>query len=177
MQRGCPTAATALFVALGAALIAPGDAVAGGRVHTVSGGTDRDTEYTLVHPSARRMSIIERRVVKPAATVARPMSEQPVHPDLFEVRIVHTTVWIDPDKEMIRNVRYRIDHNHAIPAAQRLAHSLRGGGAYTATAPRDNGDPPRMSEIRRILLPAPGPRTPELAPRAVPVSGRVSEAP
>lgn len=159
MRRGFPNAATALFVALGAALFAPGDAVAGYSVTVVRGEASRHaTAHTLVQPSSRRVTAIERRVAEPAATIGQALSQQPVHPDLCKVRIVHTTLWLDPDENYIQNMRCRFDHNHAIPAAQRLACSLRQQGVYAVRGRAEIATPRGATPIRPIRLSLPAPR-------------------
>lgn len=155
MRRGFPNAATALFVALGVPLFAPGDAVAGPSVTVVRGEALRDTTaHTLVH---RRGTAIERRTAEPAATIGQPLSQRPLHPGVYEVRIVHTTLWLDPDKNYIQNMRCRFDHNHAIPAAQRLACSLRQRGAYTVRGRAEIAIPRSVTPIRPMRLPLPAP--------------------
>jgi len=153
MRRGFPNAATALFVALGAPLFAPGDAVAGSSVTVVRSEALRDaTAHTLVH---RSVTALERRGAEPAATIGQALSQRSVHPGVYEVRIVYTTLWLDPDENYIQNMRCRIDHNHAIPAAQRLACSLRQQGAYTVRGRAEIAPPRSATLIRPMRLPLP----------------------
>lgn len=53
MRRGFPDAATALIVALGTALTASGDAVAGFAVRTVAGGTPGSAPHAIPETARR----------------------------------------------------------------------------------------------------------------------------
>jgi hypothetical protein len=125
--------------------------------------------YTVTHSrpgraAVRGTQVITRRVVEPAATVGRQLSEQPVHPHLIEVRVVNATVWLDPDKDYIRQGHYKIDENHHIPAAQRLARSLMALPARTYWGSMDsqsalvNGVKPHMILMKPQFRHAPAPK-------------------
>ena len=95
---------------------------------------NRPSAHPVTHSRpirSRTARVVTRHVVDSAAVVSRELSDQPVHPHLIEVRVVNTTVWLDPDKDYIRQGFYKIDENHHIPAAQRLARSMRAPRART----------------------------------------------
>ena len=78
-----------------------------------------------VHTSPRRqVHLVERAVTNSAAVVSRELAEQPVHEHLVEVRVVHTTIYLDPEKNYIRQNQYRIDEDHHILKALRLHAAL-----------------------------------------------------
>jgi hypothetical protein len=82
----------------------------------------------------------------PAALVDRALAEQPVHPYLIEVRLVNTTVYLDPQADYQHKRVGSLDENHFILRAQRLYQSL-------------GGEPARViygSRARRPLAGGPG---------------------
>ena len=112
------------LIAAGAAVMCPSDLLA----------VNRPGAHAVTHSRpirARIARMVTRHVADPNASVSRELSEQPVHPHLIEVQVVNTTIWLDPEKDYIRQGFYKIDENHHIPAAQRLARSLRAPGART----------------------------------------------
>ncbi len=111
-------------IAAGAAVMSPSDLLAANRpgAHAVTHSRPIRT---------RTAQAITRHVVDSASVVSRELSDQPVHPHLIEVQVVNVTVWLDPEKDYIRQGFYKIDENHHIPAAQRLAWSLRAPRART----------------------------------------------
>ncbi len=95
---------------------------------------NRPSAHAVTHSRpirSRTARVVTRHVVDRAALVSRDLSEQPVHPHLIEVQVVNTTIWLDPDKDYIRQGFYNIDENQHVPAAQRLALSLRAPRART----------------------------------------------
>jgi len=64
--------------------------------------------------------IIRRPVHDPAATVSRPLRQQPVFPDLIELEVGGQTVLIDPHRDHSKP-RGGIDENHHINKARRQA--------------------------------------------------------
>lgn len=88
-----------------------------------------DVEVITAHRLSRgdhaRVYVVTRPIVVPAATVSRELSEQPVRPHLVEVQLVNTTIFLDPDADYVNTGVNRIDENHSLIKAQRLARSLR----------------------------------------------------
>ena len=89
------------------------------------------------------VEVVLRSVTQPAAVISRALSEQPVHPHLIEGRFVHTTVYLDPEKNYERTGRVgRRNPNEKLLRAQRLwkylnarkAHVVYGRGHRPAVA-------------------------------------------
>ena len=123
MQRGI-VASSWVIVALGATMVPAVVAIAQDCAYTV-------TANGQVWSAAHGVRVITQQVAVLATTVSCALGDQPVHPHLIEVQVVNTTIWLDLKKDYIRQGHYKIDENHFIPAAQRLARSLRAGHAYT----------------------------------------------
>ncbi|MCE9591114.1 MAG: hypothetical protein K8S99_11380 [Planctomycetes bacterium] len=89
-------------------------------------GVEIVTAHRLPQGQGPRVYVVTRDIVEPAAIVTRELSEQPVRPDLIEVRMVNTTVLLDPDADYYHQGVNPVDQNFSLLKAQRLARSLRG---------------------------------------------------
>lgn len=78
----------------------------------------RRVALTPHHQREGSVEIVYRRVVEPAATVSRALSEQPVHPHLIKVLVGSTSITLDPYQEL-RRPTGGIDENHFLRRAQR----------------------------------------------------------
>lgn len=77
--------------------------------------------------SGAPVSVIKRPVLVPDATVSRAISETPVHPHLIEVRVNHTTVYLDPEKDYtnLRPDGRGLPEDHSLVRAHNLAMRMR----------------------------------------------------
>ena len=111
--------------------------------------------YRVCDPNPR-VYIVSRQVVEPAATVSRSLSEQPVRPFLVEVKIVNTTTFIDPMSDLQYQGVGKIDDDHSLLKAQRLARARMSAGVVTyrslATQPTVAGVMPTPAMI--LMKPA-----------------------
>lgn len=80
----------------------------------------RDLTSTLRLDPGGVERVVLRPVVEPTATVARPLSLQPVRPWLVELRLATTTIFIDPHASLRQDFNRGIDENHTLMRAQRL---------------------------------------------------------
>jgi hypothetical protein len=112
------------FIGLGSVIV--------GSIATLAGAADPSSvKIVSTDPTqGSGVQIITRDVVEPAATVSRELSEQPVRPYLTEVKVVTQIIQLDPaaDYERQDNAEGRLDENHWILRAQRLARSLSNPG-------------------------------------------------
>ena len=163
MRKGSLPISGILVALMAIAMQHPGDAWAQAGAYTV-------TNSRLLRPSARYMHVVRRGVADPAAVVSREVAEQPVHEHLVEVRMINTTVWLDPQKQYIRRgSHYKIDHNHSIPAAARLARSLLAGQAHTVWGSGHLSEPaPQVFQPQMILLKPQFEHAPKARPKAEP---------
>jgi len=130
--------------------------------------------YTVEPRQHQSVQIVTRRVVEPAATVSRALSEQPVRPHMVELRIADRTTFFDPQAEHLQPRRFRIDENHTIIRAQRLANSLNARPVTViygsdAAAERNLEPQPHIILLKPdYLRPAPRPRSlPPVVPQQV----------
>lgn len=101
------------------------------------GAADPIQHQTQTHPaytagnSQSDVHVVSRSVTEPSAVINRALSEQPVHPHLIEVRLVHTTVHLDPEKNYERSGRVgRRNPNEKLLKAQCLWKYLNARKAY-----------------------------------------------
>ena len=147
---------------------------------------NRPSAHAVTHSRPIRTHtarVIEQHVLDPAAAVSRELSDQPVHPYLIEVRVVNTTVWLDSEKDYIRQGFYKIDENHHIPAAHRLARSRRAPrartswGSYTGGSDSQRTIRPYMIFMESQFKNTPRPAMPLLVPdrKRIPKLASVTE--
>lgn len=109
----------------------------------------------LASPRREHVRIVHRRVLEPAATVSRELSEQPVRPHLAELEVVHTRVFVDPKQHLGRRTG-GIDHNHSLHRAQRrwFDEQARPARVIRGLRPKAS-DEPRQSIRPRAIIPVP----------------------
>ncbi len=82
-------------------------------------------EHRLYTPVKRRVWVVRRQHSGTSVvTSARLKQIQPSHREPIAVRVVNSTIYLDPQADYIRQGEHRIDANHYIPTAQRLYRSL-----------------------------------------------------
>ncbi len=92
-------------------------------VRIIKGG--REATIQVDHAGPQSVRVVVRAVAVPSATVAPALADQPVHPNLIEVQVNNTTVYLDPDEDYEHQHPVGVlDRNHFIPRAQRLARAL-----------------------------------------------------
>ena len=89
--------------------------------------------HRVYSPVKRRVWVSSRLAARPASIVSKPMNLDTHHDDLIEVRVVNTSIYIDPNADQMHQGENRIDENHHIPAAQRLYRSLNAKPARIIT--------------------------------------------
>lgn len=83
----------------------------------------RSKAHRLYTPVKRRVWIINRPTTPIKAITSEPRFD--VSPrELVEVRLIHRSIFIDPNADYIRQGENRVDANGIIPTAQRLYRSL-----------------------------------------------------
>lgn len=80
--------------------------------------------HQLQVPVKRRVWVASRPGADPAAITSRPMGLHTHTADLVAVRVVNTTIYLDPNADYTHQGEHRIDSDHTIVAAQRLYRSL-----------------------------------------------------
>lgn len=110
-------------------------------------------------------AVVVRPVAAPAATVDRALAEQPVRPYLIEVRLVNTTVYLDPAVDYGRKRVGSLDEDHFILKAQRVHASLQPQGPRVMYPPTPVEE--RAGETQPAFIlhrPAPAPPRPQAVP-------------
>lgn len=131
-----------------------------------------------VDPSNNSAYVVESApVVAPAATVGRALSEQPVHPWMYKVRVGSTTTLLDPLANYSDDGPGRLDENHWIPRSQREFISRHGDqGAYVIMGRPDGRASRQFEPLMTILKPdalrKPGNNAPGVIPNAAPMPAR-----
>ncbi|MEE9212589.1 MAG: hypothetical protein V3U29_08045 [Phycisphaeraceae bacterium] len=148
--RTCVVIALLAVVGVGAADVLAGHQSA--RIvrkgHVAPGGV---SEYR-VHDTPQHLYLVQRSVTESAAVVSRALSEQPVHKHLVEVRVVNTTIYLDPDVNYIRQGQYRIDDDHFILKALRLHASLTAKPARVIRHPQAGDMTEPVSIEPRLII-------------------------
>lgn len=94
-------------------------------VQVVTRASGMHSDQVVMHPvvstpASHVEHVVTRSVVEPAAVVSRGLAMQPVHPHLIEVKIDHSTIYLDPQVDYLRQDRYSImPKNYLTMALQR----------------------------------------------------------
>jgi hypothetical protein len=96
--------------------------------------------------------IVTRQVVAPSAVVSRELREQPVYTDLIELKVVNTTIMIDPDEDYIHQSTNAIDDKQFIPTAQRLYRSLTAKKAHVIWGKESTKRDAHALDIQPIMI-------------------------
>ncbi|MCX5662201.1 MAG: hypothetical protein NTW19_21190 [Planctomycetota bacterium] len=128
---------------------------------------------TRVDPSNNSAYTVERApAAYPAATVDRALSQQPVHPWMYQVRVGSTSTWLDPLANYNDDGPGSLDENHFIPRSQREYISRNfDTRPYVITghrnAPMVTHYEPLMTILKPdALTPLPKPNAPGVIPNA-----------
>lgn len=176
MARRTIVAALALTLG-GWVCLAWGQDVAPGRARIIWGDGARalqtQTHWTSPCGSAP-VGVVLRQVAHGAVTMDRALAESPTRPYLIEVRINQTTVYLDPNKDYLRQGPHLIDSDQYIPRAQRLWHTLVRSRAQLILP----GDRQEV-ETRSTKLPVPRAifLKPQADPKVVPAPGEPAAQP
>ena len=112
------------------------------------------------------------RVIDPAVTIDRDLSEQPVRPYMVRVQLPGTTTYIDPAANYLHqfNDPGQIDENHWIMRAQRIANSQNAQTVVTYYgSPRGMQGPVTFAPHMILLRPPMMPGMKQPQPDQVPV--------
>jgi len=100
----------------------------------------RRVEHHLHRGEGRRLTkVVTLEVEDRVHTVAkaRALSGMSNKNDLIHVELVHENVYLDPNKDYIRQNEYAVNENDLIPQAQRLAKDLRSNKAEVIFGSRE----------------------------------------
>ena len=89
--------------------------------------TPQITSHPVITNGSSLVSMTQREVVEPRAVVNRYLSNQPVHPHLIEVQVAHTTVYLDPSVDYLRQHRHSTmtERNYITAALQQYQSRTR----------------------------------------------------
>lgn len=108
------------------------------------------THYTLDDPQA--VTLVDRRVVEPAAVVSNALSNQPVWPDKIELIVGDTTVYLDPTNRYTLRQLQQLPEDHSLVRAYRLWLGLRTGSSARVIRGATRPDPVDVSRIVPSLI-------------------------
>lgn len=173
-------AAAAMSAATAMGATPPGGAGVSTRAHVIG----RPAAGVVCHPLASPVReqhaavLVDRPVVEPAATVSRALSEQPVHPYLAELKLVHTTIYIDPRKNYMDGPLGGLDRNHDIVKAKSLYLSLHARPAHVVRRPATAARTPDPATIQpKVILFRPDVLDRPLTPAQSPLPEKVATPP
>ena len=130
-----------------------------------AGGGQLTVEHAIHHVPTRHAYVVTRHwVVAPAAVIGRELAEQPTYSHLVELRLVNTTVLIDPKENYQRQNVFQVDENQFLVKAARLANSLRKGKARIVRRPDATGvmQSEKQQFVPIMVIPKPRPDAPAI---------------